>query len=253
MTLYRFLPYWIYTPKLIETLYHQTASASSFYTGTLAIVFSGVGVLTGGLFISKFKPSARFLAMWHIIAGTLCLIGVIAYAFIGCEESERSVSIHQQSIVPCNQDCRCDFVKYSPVCGTDGLTYISACHAGCSVFSLKNSTKRFNKCSCVNSATTASLFQSPFSQNPNTEKDFKEHDAISGPCTVNCQQELFIFLAVMCAMKFIGATGRTSNFLVSIRCIEERDKTAAVGLSATLVHLFAFIPSPILFGYLLDK
>jgi hypothetical protein len=71
---FSFLPYWVYTPKLIETLYHQTASASSFYTGTLAIVFSGIGVLIGGLFISKYKPSARFLAMWHVIAGELKLI-----------------------------------------------------------------------------------------------------------------------------------------------------------------------------------
>jgi Kazal-type serine protease inhibitor domain len=31
----------------------------------------------------------------------------------------------------CNSDCHCEFVKYSPVCGNDGMTYISACHAGC--------------------------------------------------------------------------------------------------------------------------
>lgn len=31
----------------------------------------------------------------------------------------------------CNSHCSCDYVKYSPVCGEDGRTYISACHAGC--------------------------------------------------------------------------------------------------------------------------
>ncbi|KAL7029424.1 hypothetical protein ACKWTF_006241 [Chironomus riparius] len=250
--LFGFLPYWIYTPKLIETLYHQTASASSFYTGTLAIVFSGIGVLIGGVFISKFKPSARFLAMWHIIAGSLCLMGIISYAFIGCEESDKSMSIHRNSIVPCNQDCHCDFVKYSPVCGTDGLTYISACHAGCNLINVKNGTKQFSECSCVKSREES--YYTPFSHNPDSLNEIiDEQIAISGPCAVNCQRELFIFLAVMCAMKFIGATGRTSNFLVSIRCIDEKDKSVAIGLGATLVHLFAFIPSPILFGYLLDK
>lgn len=217
----------------------------------MAIVFSGIGVLLGGIFISKFKPSARFLAMWHIIAGSLCLIGIISYAFIGCEESDKSMSIHQHSIVSCNQDCHCDFVKYSPVCGVDGLTYISACHAGCNLLNVKNGTKQFSECSCVNSREES--YNSPFSQKSDSLKESNKQDAISGPCTVNCQRELFIFLAVMCVMKFIGATGRTSNFLVSIRCIDEKDKSVAIGLSATLIHLFAFIPSPILFGYLLDK
>ncbi|KAG5683743.1 hypothetical protein PVAND_013008 [Polypedilum vanderplanki] len=248
--LFGFLPYWIYTPKLIETLYHQTASASSFYTGTLAIVFSGIGVLIGGIFISKYKPSARFLAMWHVVAGTFCFLGIISYAFIGCEESEKSLSIHQQSIMPCNNDCHCDFVQYSPVCGTDKKTYISACHAGCSSLSIKNSTKSFNECSCINSHNYD--FQTPFSIG-SSENDQKYGNAKGGPCAVNCQHELFIFLAVMCAMKFIGATGRTSNFLVSIRCIDQKDKSVAIGVGATLVHLFAFIPSPILFGYILDK
>lgn len=33
----------------------------------------------------------------------------------------------------CNSYCNCDFVKYSPVCGENDKTYISPCHAGCSV------------------------------------------------------------------------------------------------------------------------
>lgn len=242
--IFGFLPYWIYTPKMIETLYHQTASASSFYTGTLAIVFSGIGVLVGGLYISKFKPSARFLAMYHVIAGTFCLMGIISYAFIGCAESEKSISIYQQSTMPCNQDCHCDFVKYSPVCGSDSLTYISACHAGCSDISFKNSTKIFDDCSCVKNE-----YLTPFSRNVQPE----HFTAKSGPCAVNCQKELFLFLGIMCAMKFIGASGRTSNFLVSIRSIKLEDKSVAIGLSATLIHLLALIPSPVVFGILLDK
>lgn len=241
--IFGFIPYWIYTPKMIETLYHQTASASSFYTGTLAIVFSGIGVLAGGLYISKFKPSARFLSMYHVIAGIVCFIGIVNYAFIGCAESEKSISVHQQSTMPCNRDCHCDFVKYSPVCGSDSRTYISACHAGCLNISFKNSTKIFDECSCVKNEHLT-----PFSRNVQPEIIAK-----SGPCPVNCQKELFLFLAIMCAMKFIGSSGRTSNFLVSIRSINTKDKSAAIGLGATLIHLFALIPSPILFGYILDK
>lgn len=234
----------MYTAKLIEIIYRQTASASSFYTGTLAIVFSGVGVLVGRLFISKFKPSARFLTMWHIICGVFCVTGIISYAFIGCEENKKTLNLKQDVITSCNADCHCDFVRYSPVCGDNGQTYISACHAGCKTSAKVNSTDFFN-CSCIanEDQDMSSIFS--WSASKGTAK--------SGPCDVNCRKELFTFLAIMCFMKFIGATGRTSNFLISIRSIDEKDKTVAIGIGGTLIHLFAFIPSPILFGYILDK
>lgn len=41
----------------------------------------------------------------------------------------------------CNSNCHCDYVKYSPVCGENNKTYISACHAGCKISRKENSTK----------------------------------------------------------------------------------------------------------------
>lgn len=240
-----FLPYWIYTPKLIETIYHQSASSSSFYTGTLAIVFSGIGVLVGGLVISRFKPSARLLTLWHVFCGVCCVAGMISYAFMGCEESEKTLNIKHDATSQCNADCHCDFVKYSPVCGDDGFTYTSACHAGCTLYAKTNVSKAFGECACIKGIDQPEL--STFSWGAH------ERSAKIGQCAVDCHTELFVFLAVMCFLKFIGATGRTSHFLVSIRCIDEKDKTVAIGLAGTLIHLFAFIPSPILFGYILDK
>nr|XP_024219754.1 solute carrier organic anion transporter family member 5A1-like [Halyomorpha halys] len=36
------------------------------------------------------------------------------------------------------------------------------------------------------------------------------------------------------------------------RCVEEKDKTVALGFSLMLFSLFSFIPAPILFGYIID-
>lgn len=189
--------------------------------------------------------------MWHIICGVFCVAGMISYAFMPCKESEKTLRIGHDATSSCNADCHCDFVRYSPVCGTDGYTYISACHAGCHRTSRMNSSKTFNECSCIGTADDV------YRENPTTFSwspiESPKKSASSGPCSVNCQKELFLFLAVMCFLKFIGATGRTSNFLVSIRCIEEKDKTAAIGLGSTMIHLFALVPSPILFGFILDK
>lgn len=77
--------------------------------------------------------------------------------------------------------------------------------------------------------------------------------AIPGACPVDCMHKFYIFLAVVCLLKFSGATGRASNFLVSVRCVDEKDKTVAMGFGLTIMSLFAFIPSPILFGYILGE
>lgn len=54
----------------------------------------------------------------------------------------RSLNNHSFDTTPtCNSACHCDYVKYSPVCGADGNTYISACHAGCRASRVENNTK----------------------------------------------------------------------------------------------------------------
>lgn len=32
---------------------------------------------------------------------------------------------------PCNKNCECQTDSFTPVCGADGVTYLSACFAGC--------------------------------------------------------------------------------------------------------------------------
>lgn len=233
-----FMPFWIFSPKLIETLYRQSSSASSLFTGTFALMSSAAGILVAGFVITKFKPRARYLAFWNVIVGFLSVACIISFTFMGCEESKNAVNIDYDAVPTCNADCHCDFVKYSPVCGADGTTYISACHAGCTqVAASMNATKNFNQCSCVDAVVHHEFNQS----------------ARSGPCPINCKNKLTIFLIVMCFMKFIGASGRASNFLVGIRCVEERDKTLAIGLGMSLVRLLASVPSPIFFGYIIDS
>ncbi|XP_017054222.1 solute carrier organic anion transporter family member 74D [Drosophila ficusphila] len=270
-----YTPYWIFTPKYIEVQYRQSAATSSMVTGTVALAFSAVGVLLSGFIISRYKPRARYMAAWNVIVGFLTVAGILAYAFIGCPGNESSVivNIHDSSLTgnatTCNSACSCDYVRYSPVCGENNMTYISACHAGCKRLHVNSEGKKvFYDCSCIPSdetTNTTSQFKrltsdDLYSDNINLDTSMAtpiealaNGQAMPGACPVNCWTQFVAFLAVMCCLKFVGASGRASNFLVSVRCVPEKDKTAAMGFGMTLCSMLAFIPSPIFFGWVFDR
>nr|XP_014103547.1 solute carrier organic anion transporter family member 74D-like [Bactrocera oleae] len=303
-----YTPYWIFTPKYIEVQYRQSASTSSIVTGTVALAFSALGVLISGFVISKFKPSARYMAAWNVLVGLLSVVGCIAYAFIGCPGNEQSMIVNipasgPNSVVTCNSACYCDYVPFSPVCGENNMTYISPCHAGCRRAIIDDSgSKTFTDCGCISiGATTTnhvkrsvakflSITERELQTNSNntlqeattikaltTESITNDGSFVSpinyftatktqeelsssfggyakpGACPVNCFKQFVLFLSVMCFLKFIGATGRASNFLVTVRCVPEQDKAAAMGFGMMLACMLTFIPAPIFFGWLLDS
>ncbi|XP_023288345.1 solute carrier organic anion transporter family member 2A1-like [Orussus abietinus] len=266
-----YMPYWIFMPKYIETQYRQSASVSSLITGTVGLVFSAFGILLSGLIISKYKPKARYLAAWNVMVGAISVAGMISYAFLGCSANDSHVAVLPggglQTQHECNRHCHCDYVTYNPVCSENGRTFISACHAGCRNMSIMdNGTKVYTNCSCVDpisshvlaltsnfSGTMGDVLPEGLGPEVLPEVGLGSGIATPGACPVDCVHKFYVFLAVVCLLKFSGATGRASNFLVSVRCVDEKDKTVAMGFGLTIMSLFAFIPSPILFGMILDK
>lgn len=263
-----YTPYWIFMPKYIETQYKQSASVSSLITGTVGLVFSAFGILLSGLVISKYKPKARYLAAWNVMVGAISVMGMISYAFLGCSSNDNQIAVQPdgalKTVLPCNEECYCDYVTYNPVCSEHGQTFISACHAGCRGVKIDNNgSKVYTECSCVKpkfARSLAHLFNNTVLSTTELPGETVTPDAfpnlgtaVPGSCPVDCMHKFYIFLAVVCLLKFSGATGRASNFLVSVRCVDEKDKTVAMGFGLTIMSLFAFIPSPILFGFILDK
>lgn len=126
-----------------------------------------------------------------------------------------------------------------------------------------NGSKMYTECSCIKPkfARLPFLFaNNNFTYTTEDPLETPEPDgsaplgtAVPGACPVDCMHKFYVFLAVVCLLKFSGATGRASNFLVSVRCVDEKDKTVAMGFGLMIMSLFAFIPSPILFGFILGK
>ncbi|XP_017024971.2 solute carrier organic anion transporter family member 74D [Drosophila kikkawai] len=241
MYFFGYMAYWIFTPKYIETQYRQSAAMATMATGTVALGFSAAGVLISGYVISKYRPSARAMASWNAIVDFVTVAGILCYVAIGCESSDRLNSLTTLSAEnSCSASCHCDYVHYAPVCSPENITYISACHAGCSERS-KDELGRtiFTGCKCMGSSSLESGTESQF--------------AVDGTCPVDCFNQFLVFLGVMCFLKLVGASSKSTNLLIALRCIPQEDKTFALGLGSMVASLLGFIPSPIFFGWLIDN
>ncbi|XP_030560061.1 solute carrier organic anion transporter family member 74D-like [Drosophila novamexicana] len=237
-----YMPYWMFTPKYIETQYQQSASTATMATGSVALAFSAAGVLLSGYVISKYRPSARAMAAWNGIVDIFTVLGLLSYVLIGCDDSDKATSMFPSSggDDSCTASCHCEYVHYAPICSPHNVTYISACHAGCTE-KTKDELGQFlyKGCKCIGASDIANA----------TEHQF----ARQGPCPADCYNQFLIFLGVMCLLKFVGSSGRTSNLLLGLRCVSSADKSLALGLSNMIVAVLAFIPSPLVFGAILDN
>lgn len=77
----------------------------------------------------------------------------------------------------------------------------------------------YMECSCVTPKSEEYASRLIDLVGNHTEKDEKTPVGVAfqGSCPVDCTHKFYVFLAVVCLLKFSGATGRASNFLVSVR------------------------------------
>ncbi|XP_025194151.1 solute carrier organic anion transporter family member 5A1-like isoform X2 [Melanaphis sacchari] len=229
--------YWTFMPKYMETQFRQTAANSNFASGAIGILSSGLGIVTSGVVISKYKPSPRALAMWNFIMEAMEVIGHIAYIFLGCAEK----NLHGQwnadktwnLTMDCNVDCNCGkSMSYNPVCSFDqSTTFYSPCYAGCTKETIIDGIKTYSNCTCIGGLGTA----------------------IAGMCPVDCGHDFIIFLVLMGIMRFLSSTGRSGNTIIQFRCVKKEDKSLSLGFSELVMCVIAFMPGPILYGTIVDS
>merc|ERR1719219_961560 len=126
----------------------------------------------------------------------------------------------------CNQGCFCSYFEMDQVCDGDGITYFSPCHAGCSS---KLTNGNFGECSCIN-----------------------QQEATRGPCPSKCGT-LVPFMLVLFVSTLLVAATQMPLLMVVLRSVREEEKAFALGLQFVIFRLFGYIPSPIIFGNLIDS
>lgn len=140
----------------------------------------------------------------------------------------------------CNLGCSCDINDVHPVCGANGLTYFSPCHAGCTSLTSDN----YTDCACVGRE-----------EGPGGSGDdwvTKVPVATAGPCNIHCKM-IFPFMVLLFFMTLMVAITQMPVLMVVLRSVEEEEKAFALGIQFVIFRLFGYIPSPIMFGSVIDS
>uniref|UniRef100_A0A1B6M0J5 Solute carrier organic anion transporter family member n=2 Tax=Graphocephala atropunctata TaxID=36148 RepID=A0A1B6M0J5_9HEMI len=229
--------YYVFMPKYMESQFHMTASDANMITGTVGLISSAIGVIISGYVVSSYKPTARMITGCNFCVEAFGVLCMLVYAHLGCPGN----NLHGQWAVDgswdlnqaCNSGCNCGTsVPYEPVCDlTNSVTFFSPCHAGCTEVAFIEGIKIFKNCSCI---------PDPFT-------------AVDSFCPVNCQNDLTIFLVIFCVISLLSSMSHSGLVIIQFRTVDPEDKSVSIALSEMMCSALAYIPAPIIYGYLIDK
>ncbi|XP_072706043.1 solute carrier organic anion transporter family member 1C1 isoform X1 [Ciconia boyciana] len=239
-----------YKPKYIEQQYGQTSSKTNFVIGLINIPAVAFGIFSGGLIMKKFRINvlgAAKLSLGSSFFGYLLLLSLFA---MGCENSDvagltvsyhgtkRTTDYEQALFSECNSGCACSKNDWDPICGENGVTYISACLAGCQASNGSGKNTVFFNCSCVGTLESPS----------------RSSSAVVGPCQKGneCPKMFLYFLIISVITSYTLSVGGTPGYILLLRCIKPHLKSFALGIYTLAVRVLAGIPAPVYFGVAID-
>ncbi|XP_055847332.1 solute carrier organic anion transporter family member 5A1 [Episyrphus balteatus] len=260
----------VFLPKYLETQFSLGKSQASVFTGSIAVPGACIGIFVGGCILKRFQLKPKGAVQFVLISNVACLSCYALLFFLGCENLKMAGttipyynSSTHSSLEPftvnltaaCNFGCECLTTDVEPVCGNNGLTYFSPCHAGCTAFS---SSSNYTNCACVHSNIT-SIFNGPGgsqAQALNAYENFAEVTVVpvatAGPCTTPCRT-IYPFLILLFFMTFMVASTQMPLLMIVLRSVSEEERSFALGMQFVIFRLFGYIPAPIVFGNLIDS
>ncbi|KAM5262765.1 solute carrier organic anion transporter family member 1B3-like [Ctenodactylus gundi] len=251
MQMSTFIGSFTYLFKYIEQQYGQTVAQANFMLGLITIPFMATGMILGGYLIKKLKLTVIGIAKYYFFISCMLLIFHLCYFALICErksiagltltyDGTNPVTSHTDMPLPyCNSDCSCDEHQWEPVCGDNGITYLSPCLAGCR--STQNNTQPtvFHNCSCLG----ASSFQST------------NYSAHLGECPrdKSCKNKHYLYIFVQILDSAFSAMAGTAFLLLIVRNVLPELKSLAMGFYFLVIRMLGGILAPIYYGALVDR
>ncbi|XP_014252609.1 solute carrier organic anion transporter family member 5A1 isoform X2 [Cimex lectularius] len=246
----------VFLPKYLETQFSLGKSQASVFTGSIAIPGACIGIFMGGCLLKRLELRPKGAVQFVLVSNTICLACYALLFFLGCDNvkmagttipytnSSRGEPFQVNLTAACNFGCECHTTDVEPVCGNNGLTYFSPCHAGCTALS---SRSNYTNCACIHG--NLSSISAPLT-------DFAEVTVVpvatAGPCSSPCHT-IFPFLILLFFMTFIVAVTQMPLLMIVLRSVNAEERSFALGMQFVIFRLFGYIPAPILFGNLIDS
>ncbi|XP_052119953.1 solute carrier organic anion transporter family member 5A1 [Frankliniella occidentalis] len=248
----------VFLPKYLETQFSLGKSQASIFTGSIAIPGACIGIFFGGCLLKRLELRPKGAVQFVLISNTVCLACYGLLFFLGCDNVKMAGTTipyfnnsHEAPFTvnltaACNFGCECRLNDVEPVCGNNGLTYFSPCHAGCTALT---SRSNYTNCACIHGNMT-------LPPGAASGGDFAEVTVVpvatAGPCSSPCKT-IFPFLILLFFMTFVVAVTQMPLLMIVLRSVNEEERSFALGMQFVIFRLFGYIPAPILFGNLIDS
>ncbi|XP_006199980.2 solute carrier organic anion transporter family member 1B3 isoform X3 [Vicugna pacos] len=240
-----------YVFKYVEQQYGQSASEANILFGSISIPTLATGMFTGGYIIKRFKLTLVGIAKLSFFTNALAFIfHLLNFALICENKSVAGLTLTYDGINPvashinvplsyCNSDCNCDESQWEPVCGDNGITYVSPCLAGCKSSSGSKKSIVFHNCSCA---------EINGFQNGNNSVKLGEC-----PRENKCARKFYIYIVIQILGFLSMALGSTATIMLIFKNVQPELKSLAVGFHSLTIRALGGIPAPIYFGAMIDR
>ncbi|KER32484.1 hypothetical protein T265_12812, partial [Opisthorchis viverrini] len=158
----------------------------------------------------------------------------------------RNGSQEAEAFHVCNANCHCDATNWAPVCHpASGVTFISACFTACTKSSVPSgSTNRHVYLNC-NCTQTLHRYYEPLITAPD------DLHILPGQCAHECNRIVF-FIVILTSCLFLTGVIQNPLLMVTMRSVGHGERAFALGVQFVIIRLLASMPSPIVFGRVID-
>jgi len=253
-----------FLPKFIEQQYQISNGVAAQLVGLIVVPAGGGGTFFGGWLIKRLNLSRHGIILMCLLSQMITIPTIFVY-FMTCSGPDYvglslpSASQLKDDLLPeetyfptpppsnsfsssCNAACSCPEAAFDPVCGSDGLMYLSPCLAGCSS---SLSSNNFTDCACIQGIVYPG----------GSADDFYARLGGSAErriCASDCGLLIPFIIVQFCGV-FLTFFATMPSVVASLRAVREEERSLALGLQSIILRVVGSIPGPILFGVFMDK